>query len=86
MRRTAVMWKRGTFSFSRPSSQGRRFIRRYMTIREATAHMPWAMRVAQATPATRMSNWMTNSRSSTMLVRLEIMRKISGVLLSPWAL
>ena len=86
MRLTAILWKSGIFSPSLPASQGRRFIRRKSTARDATAQMPWAISVAQATPATPMWNRMTNSRSSTMLVRLEIMRKIKGVLLSPWAL
>ena len=33
-----------------------------------------------------MWNWITKTRSSTMLVRLEIIRKSRGVRLSPWAL
>ena len=62
------------------------FILRNITSRDATAHIPWAISVAQATPATPMLNWITKSKSSTILVRLEIIRKIKGVLLSPWAL
>ena len=86
MRLTATIWNRATFSLARSGSQGRRFIRIHMTAREATAQIPCAMRVAQATPATPMLKRMTNSKSSTMLVRLEMMRKIRGVRLSPWAL
>ena len=63
-----------------------RRIRRSNTSREATAQRPWAISVAHATPATPMPKRITNSRSSTMFVRLEIIRKIRGVLLSPWAL
>ena len=86
MRFTASRWNRGIFSPCRPGSQGMRFSRRMSTNREHTAHIPWAMRVAQATPATPMWNWITKTRSSTMLVRLEIIRKSRGVRLSPWAL
>ena len=63
-----------------------RRIRRSNTSREATAQRPWAISVAHATPATPMPKRITNSRSSTMFVRLEFIRKIRGVLLSPWAL
>ena len=86
IRFTATMWKRGSFTPCFSGSQGIRRIRRSNTSREATAQRPWAISVAHATPATPMPKRITNSRSSTMFVRLEIIRKIRGVLLSPWAL
>ena len=75
IRFTATMWKRGSFTPCFSGSQGIRRIRRSNTSREATAQRPWAISVAHATPATPMPNRMTNSRSSTMFVRLEIIRK-----------
>ena len=48
--------------------------------------MPCAMTVAIAAPRTPMPKVRINSRSSTMLSRLQNTRKISGVLESPSAL
>ena len=56
------------------------------TSKDSRLEAPWAMKVAQATPATPALKPMTNHRSRMMLPTEEKIRKISGVRESPMAL
>ena len=59
--------------------------RRKTTTSASTQLTPWHKNVAQATPATPMSNAVTNRISTAMLDVDEQARKINGVLESPSA-
>ena len=58
---------------------------RVSTAITSTAEANCARIVAIATPATPMWNTVTNSRSSTVFVTAEKIRKYSGLLVSPTA-
>ena len=68
------------------SSLSIRFSRFIKTTKEITAHIPCAINVAHATPATPISNRITNKRSNPIFVSADTIKKRSGVLLSPNAL
>ena len=86
IRLAAGISKKVNFKPRLASSFSMRTRRRTSTKKEMNAHRPWAIRVAQATPATPMLNLITKSRSRTMLVSADTIRKRRGVLLSPRAL
>ena len=77
---SSFLSKRAVFPQSRFRSTYRN------TRKDSTAEMPWAIKVAQATPATPIWKYFTKMKSSPMLKREENIRKHKGILDFPRAL